>query len=169
MRSTAVRTSRRSRPLSVRPFPTHTENAALSSEHRRALAATSSCGGTNAAAGAVLPWLILRVVGALVTGMPTGADGVPVPPRESSASSTPPCCCSWWRRRRASSSRRRCWWWSGQRTSASWNSSMAAAASPRARRRLYRGGEETRNQSEINDRCDVTVSTLASNDGVMRA
>nr|CAB3464704.1 unnamed protein product [Digitaria exilis] len=49
MRSTAVRTDCRSRPLSVRPCPTHTDEEATTrpSEHRR-LAASSRWGGTNA-------------------------------------------------------------------------------------------------------------------------
>ncbi|RLM92097.1 hypothetical protein C2845_PM08G25420 [Panicum miliaceum] len=44
MRSTALRTARRSRPLSVRPCPTHTDEATPRlSGHRRA---ARTCGGT---------------------------------------------------------------------------------------------------------------------------
>ena len=53
MRSTAVRTDWRSRPLSVRPCPTHTDEAARPSWHR-SLAASTTWGGTNADADSSL-------------------------------------------------------------------------------------------------------------------
>uniref|UniRef100_A0A804UC80 Uncharacterized protein n=1 Tax=Zea mays TaxID=4577 RepID=A0A804UC80_MAIZE len=74
MRSTAVRTNWRSRPLSVRPSPSHMDEATLPSDRRR-LASRATCGGTNAASSSSSS----VVVATAVTGttMATGADNEP--------------------------------------------------------------------------------------------
>nr|ACN28686.1 unknown [Zea mays] len=53
IRRTESRTRRRSRPLSVRPWPEHTEDAAL----RRA---SSTCGGTASPSPSSASWFVSR-------------------------------------------------------------------------------------------------------------
>jgi hypothetical protein len=71
MRSTVARTERRSRPLSVRPCPSHIGQAVLSAEHHRL--ATTTCGGTKDVASSP-PASSLQQSHFAATGMATGAD-----------------------------------------------------------------------------------------------